>query len=79
MAGFKLDRDAAKKLQKDVQRKIDKRTGGGIVVGQTLADTERSLRTLDKQTTGATGSPKTALPRTPLPTTGAAGAKTTSS
>lgn len=49
MAGFELNRNAAKKLQKDVQKKIDKRTGGGIEVGPTLADTERNLKKLDKQ------------------------------
>ncbi|MGP5082919.1 hypothetical protein ACTXJ8_14200 [Corynebacterium variabile] len=49
MAGFKLDRNALKKLEKDVQKEIDKRTGGGIEVGPTLADTERNLKKLDKQ------------------------------
>ena len=49
MAGFELNRNAAKKLQKDVQKKIDKRTGGGTEVGPTLAGTERNLKKLDKQ------------------------------
>lgn len=48
MSGFKLDRNAVSKLEKDVQNRIDKRTGG-IEVGPTLADTERNLKQLDKQ------------------------------
>ena len=38
MSGFKLDRNAVSKLEKDVQNRIDKRTGG-IEVGPTLAAT----------------------------------------
>ena len=49
MAGFKLDRNAVRKLEKDVQKNIDKRTGGGVEVGPTLADTERNLKKLDRQ------------------------------
>lgn len=49
MVGFKLDRYAVSKLEKDVQKKITKQTGGGIEVGPTLADTERNLKQLDKQ------------------------------
>lgn len=49
MANFKFDRNAVRKLEKDVQKKIDDRTGGGIKVGPTLADTERNLKKFDKQ------------------------------
>lgn len=52
MVRVKFDRNAMKKLEKQTQREVDKRTGGKIEVGPTVADTERNLKKAHEQLGG---------------------------